>query len=75
MQSKGRARVLLSGAEKKRRRVKYKRLRAKQSRRQQRNRKILTRSIVKLRVDGNLKVVAVEVGRLVQHRQHILDQI
>lgn len=32
-----------------------------------------TRSLVKLGVDGNLKVIVVEVGRLVQYRQHILD--
>lgn len=35
----------------------------------------MTRSLVKWRVDGDLKVIAVEVGRLVQHRQHILNQI
>lgn len=34
-----------------------------------------TGSLVKLGVDGNLKVIVVEVGRLVQHRQHILDHI
>lgn len=73
MQSKGRASVLLSGAEKTRRRVNYG-LRTKQPRRQQKT-KILTRSFVKLGVDGNLKVITVKVGRLVQHRQHILGQI
>lgn len=36
--------------------------------------KVLTRSLVERRVDGNLKVSAVEVGRLVQHGQHILNQ-
>lgn len=32
-----------------------------------------TGSLVELGVDGNLKVIAVEVGRLVQDRQHVLD--
>lgn len=32
-----------------------------------------TGSLVELGVDGDLKVVVVEVGRLVQDRQHVLD--
>lgn len=32
-----------------------------------------TGSLVKLGVDGNLKVIVVEVGRLVQYGQNILD--
>lgn len=34
-----------------------------------------TWSLVKLGVDGNLKVIVVKVGRLVQDRQHILSHI
>lgn len=44
----------------------------RQSKRQSRD--VKTRSLSIRRVDGNLKVVAVEVGRLVQHGQHILNQ-
>lgn len=32
-----------------------------------------TGSLVELGVDGNLKVIVAEVGRLVQDRQHVLD--
>ena len=35
---------------------------------------VLSRSLVKRGVDGNLKVVAVNVGGLVQHRQYILNE-
>lgn len=35
----------------------------------------MTRSLVERRVDGNLKVIAIEVVRLVQHRQHVLNKI
>lgn len=32
-----------------------------------------TGSLVIWRVDGDLKVITVEVGRLVEHRQHVLN--
>lgn len=35
----------------------------------------LKRSLVEWRVHGNLKVVAVEVGRLIQHRQHVRKHV
>lgn len=51
--------------------MKYKKVRAKTVRKT----KGWTRSLVKRGIHRNLKVIAVEVGRLVQHRQHILNQI
>lgn len=39
------------------------------------SRRGLTRSLIIWRVDGDLKVITVEVGRLVEHRQHILNSV